>query len=144
MMIWNDGLATRNLIIDKEHKELIEFLNIIDELTPNQKSLTYSLEIIRSLYRLTAQHFSHEELLMREFNYNNEQRHLGEYRVMLENFQNLINDFDRIGIGVIAAFFEQWLSGHLLREDMPLARFIQRNQKLAHDAPARPENRRKS
>ncbi len=126
---WTDTLATRNIIIDTEHQELIAFLNTIGAATPEQKRRAYGLEIIQGLYRLTADHFAHEELLMKEFRYGPIARHTEEHEAMLASFRGMIGEFDAFGAGIIAAFVEQWLAGHLFSEDMELARFIQRNQK---------------
>lgn len=101
----------------------------ITALTPERKRRACGREIIRGLYRLTADHFAHEELLMKEFGYDQAVAHTELHNAMLASFRDMIDDFDRYGADLIAAFVEQWIAGHLFQEDMPLARFIQRSQK---------------
>lgn len=129
MITWTDALATRNFVIDGEHRALLEFLNTIGAATPEQKRRAYGKEIIQGLYRLTAEHFAHEELLMKEFAYDQAPNHTEQHTAMLASFRGMIEEFDQFGAEVIAAFVEQWIAGHLFSEDMALARFIQQNQK---------------
>jgi hemerythrin-like metal-binding protein len=84
--------------------------------------------MVDSLYTLTADHFAHEERLMKEFHYPLADAHSGEHETMLVAFRRMIANFDNHGIDLIAAFVEHWIAGHLFSEDMQLAQFIQHHQ----------------
>ena len=129
MIVWTEALATHNLIIDAEHRELVEFLNTIAALTIEQRYRACGRRFAVDLYQLTANHFAHEELLMKEFSYDKTARHAEIHKTLLTDFRAMIENFEEFGADLIVSSVEQWISHHLFKEDMLLAQFIQHNQR---------------
>ena len=66
---------------------------------------------------------------MAEFHYDATDRHTAVHAAMLAQFRAMLEALDDLGVEVVAGFVEQWISGHLLGEDLALARHLQQNQR---------------
>jgi hemerythrin-like metal-binding protein len=119
-IIWNDTLSVGISKFDEEHKQLIGFINKLNQslsIGGAQKSME---DILTGLINYAAIHFSHEEELMTQYNFPGYAGHKAEH----DRFASQVSDFhDRYIAGrasfslELLTFLREWLTGHIMKID---------------------------
>ncbi len=124
MFQWSDAYLVNIPIIDQQHKKLFEIGDDIHKLIIESESLDTYNEIekmIEELIRYTQFHFSHEEYLLKEYNYENYDGHIKEH----EKFMDFLNAIDIEAIqehqekyvDELLNFVAQWIFKHMMHAD---------------------------
>jgi hemerythrin len=124
---WTDDLSVGDKNIDKDHQELFELVN---DLTKARMSHDYINAILERLKRYTIEHFSHEEVYMRKYNYPDLEAHLKEHAAFVEWLNTIRSMYARfpqspfiVGDSV-NSYLNRWWREHILEEDMKYGQFI--------------------
>lgn len=124
---WNDKWSLDLDIVDKQHKNLIEILNKM-----NNDSISYS-ETLDSFIDYAGRHFSDEEELMRIYNYQGYLEHKVEHRkftlALLEvSFKLIKIKKNEDAVNKIMDRFKEfcfaWFNIHFLERDKEFVDFI--------------------
>lgn len=118
---WKDEYLIGDTIIDNEHQRLFELANVVTHSSTNDELING----VMRLYRHIREHFSDEEKLMKEHDYPDYERHLGEHNQMLSL---LTSKSDAIREGKwnknqIAEFMTLWIS-HITTNDQPFRHYL--------------------
>ncbi len=125
-VVWSDEYSTGNREIDKQHKDLFNFLNKLNDCLDNEIYHGPQMESLMGfLTAYTKSHFIYEEMCMRTricpIKEKNEKAHtnfidyytnfMNEYRYTNEP-QKLLED--------LAVFLKKWLVDHICKIDVHL------------------------
>ncbi len=132
---WDEKMRINIGFMDQEHQELMvaieDTLANVDFMIPDEESIDKFINLEERM----KNHFSHEELLMREYGYPDLNQHISSHLkilLKLEKFKELFyttglnqNQLRRIEQNVNFLF-----KNHLLEEDRALERFVHSNPKV--------------
>ena len=125
---WDDKYSVKVPSIDRQHKELIDYINKLQtELaSPEPDSMMIEL-ILNGLIGYTNTHFKYEEMLFSMYRYPETEQHKEAHNRL---FQSVAKFKQRYEAGVpnvgeeLLAFLKIWLNHHILKEDMAYSRHM--------------------
>lgn len=127
IMKWDDSMSVKISSIDYQHKQLIGHINTFYEYISKGMAKEKMLELIKVLKEYTLFHFSHEERLMKQYNFDGYQAHKNEH----EEFVKKVLDFeDRYKNGKmlltveITRFLKDWVTNHIMGTDHKYSEFL--------------------
>ena len=117
---WNESLSVGVGKFDDEHKNLVNFINKLNNaLTVGSTKKTIE-EILTGLIKYTAIHFKHEEDYMVLYDYPDYEDHRKEHRELTSQVADF---FERYQSGKttfsleLMNFLRDWLTGHIQKVD---------------------------
>lgn len=121
---WEDSYATGISIIDKQHMQLVDTLNVLVDAIDSESRHGQIYDIILQLKDYAKYHFSTEEKLMQEYNYPAYDEHRMEHVTFVD--QITLFDLDTILatdglVWEVLHFLRQWLTTHILVVDKQFA-----------------------
>ncbi|MFC1236555.1 bacteriohemerythrin [Vibrio sp. F74] len=129
---WTKDLSVGDEAIDDDHKGLFK---LIDELSTANMSHSYINSILDRLKHYTEEHFSKEEVYMKQVNFPGLDEHLAQHRAFEEWLKTIRSMYARfpqspfiVGDSV-NSYLQRWLKEHILEEDMKYRDFIVSHKK---------------
>jgi hemerythrin-like metal-binding protein len=132
LLVWNDRFATGVQEIDEQHMILVHTLNEASVTLAENASIEQLELITRDLLGYALYHFETEELLMRQYGYDegaapDAALHLEQHRAFSSKVV-AVRDGLKTGTPIAPAdllgFLNQWLVNHILNTDKRLGAFI--------------------
>ncbi len=124
---WQDKWLTGDTRIDTDHKDMLLIINNIHDAVEMDGSRESVLVILKSLVKLTYEHFSFEECLMIVTEYPESVAHMDEHQ-NLHSIANILAYNIEISNQEIVLdtinFFEDWFIDHIENMDAELGRFL--------------------
>ncbi|HNR89429.1 MAG TPA: bacteriohemerythrin [Spirochaetota bacterium] len=124
---WSDNLSVGVQVFDEEHKNLVGFVNRLNNALTIGSAKKTMEEILSSLIRYTIIHFKHEEDYMALHGYPALEKHRAEH----EALKAQVADFhERFVAGKttfsleLMTFLRDWLTNHILGSDMAYRGFF--------------------
>ena len=125
---WDNSLSVGVEAIDNDHKDLIELINKLFEAINTQYSNEILEEAFASLNHYVKDHFTHEEALMKKYQYPNLEEH-----ILLH--QGFVNELPKMKEKLFSAgsyktalnvyqFLADWLINHIIKEDLKYTQYI--------------------
>jgi hemerythrin len=128
---WKDGYSTGIDIIDKQHKHLMEIGARIFELAETDDGYDYYDEIMKVVGELrdyTQYHFGFEEKLMEQYGYEHYEHQKFQHFFLMKKINKYdsqdIDEKQRDTVMELAAFISDWITNHILQEDMKYKEFF--------------------
>lgn len=122
-LIWDDSYSVDNDIIDNQHKALFGLVNKLYRALRKSQVENLIDEVYDELFDYIRIHFEYEEFYMREINYSGLDEHIRAHRIISQKTKDLYvemcesdKSFDKIL--ELYLFLQEWLSIHVLHEDM--------------------------
>lgn len=130
IMTWNSQFATGIDSIDKQHQQLVSYVNeLFDAMTAN-KGDAVTKKVLGDLVSYTVSHFAHEEQYFRKTRYPDAAAHTAEH----EALKRQVGDFAKkyaAGKATVNAelmnFLRNWLATHILQSDKRYAAHLKAN-----------------
>ncbi len=126
-IIWSEKLSVGVALFNKQHKRLIAMLN---KMVKNPKATTRSETVSEVLTEMTCyahEHFKSEEDLMIEYGYPQMEQHKSQHNKFKEKVAGLciatMDGFESVP-QVLLDYLQQWLTQHILHEDMQYKSFF--------------------
>lgn len=119
---WLPEYSIGNKVIDEQHRELFSLINDFFK-NDQQESVK---KIFNKLARYIAIHFKAEEDLLAEIDYPNIKAHIAKHKALTNKFEAIkqrLDEFNDAEHHKIAMFLYNWLSKHILQEDMDYKAF---------------------
>lgn len=117
---WHDRFSVGHAEIDAQHKKLFELVNLFDDVI--KMGLSEELgRIMDDLISATIEHFAFEEALMRKIGFPKTVDHVRMHGELLKQVQDMrakMKAGGYVGAKAIVRFLADWLTSHLMREDM--------------------------
>ena len=124
---WTEELSVGVAQFDEQHKRLINLINrLIRKQNSDELEETVS-EVLNELIQYTMEHFESEEILMEKYNYPELEAHKSQHHDLLEKVVGFCEARGINDTGVpdkLLAFLREWLSRHILEEDMAYKDFF--------------------
>ena len=128
-IVWSEKLSVGVKLFDEQHRMLIITLNkIIKDPMVTTKSKTVS-EILKDMTRYAQEHFKSEEKLMVKHGYPQIEQHKSQH----QEFRGKVTELGKAttyGIDVVPQvlleFLQQWLTQHIMHEDMEYKPFFEK------------------
>jgi len=128
MLEWSDDKMSLGIkLIDEQHKELLNIINMLANSIDNYSQREDILTIVNKLIDYSYYHFSMEEELFAQFNYKDVDAHKKEHlkftKIFSELKLKLTNDEyfkDKSAINIAEEIFEyitSWLIHHIINSD---------------------------
>jgi hemerythrin len=128
LIIWRDSFETGYTRVDSQHKYLVHLINELNKglgVKDKKKQMSY---FFHELYLYIINHFSMEEVLMREFDYPAYMDHKYEHAQFIIKIQNFREKYltgsANINVEVIN-FLKEWLLNHIMHTDKETFKAIQ-------------------
>lgn len=116
--------------IDNQHKEIVNLINELHDLSEKKKSIDHSLFVIREILSKSIHHFTTEESLMQKYNFINYYSHKIEHDRFIRKVREFVeNDEseDKLLIPDFLLFLRNWLTSHIESKDKNLGIFLSEN-----------------
>lgn len=132
---WRDEYSVGVAEIDTQHQRLLELLNKVNALDPDQPAPTVRtdevLKLLESFNEYAAYHFLNEEALMREHIEASEDtvRHIVAHRSywsIISTFRKRFQEGDEKVNGELVEYLNHWWISHILETDRQLGRELNR------------------
>lgn len=107
---------------DEEHRDLIDIINRLYEQVQSGRYQTSVIDALEALHASAADHFAHEEGMMRTHNYVAYEEHCADHRRLLAEVTEMIHqcqdgvDDDQ----ALAKWLYEWFCNHFKTHDAPL------------------------
>ena len=137
-ILWTEEMSVGHDEIDGDHRMLIDLINQLA--TADTSNDRASAEfVIDELIQYTVQHFAREEELLERLGYADLENHMGSHlaltRRVLALRERFVNGLSGRLSSDILDFLSNWLTNHILKDDMRYAPLI---RAAGYDAPLAP------
>ena len=119
-IIWDDQWNVGIKKIDKQHKNLVDLINKLNDQIEKGKSHDVLSNIILELINYIFKHFSYEENLIEKHHYPDR----AEHKIQHDKFVDKVNDFtvkfenkELLLSEQIAEYLQNWLINHIQKMD---------------------------
>jgi hemerythrin-like metal-binding protein len=120
---WTADLASGNLMIDNDHKHLIDLVNKLHHAMAEGAGNAVLGRVLDELVDYTVHHFAREEKLMRDIQFTDSERHKAEHEKLIEQVAALQSGF-KTGSAALSnkvyRFLTDWLNTHIKTCDKQL------------------------
>jgi hemerythrin len=133
---WSDECSVGIEEIDEQHMKLFILCNKLHQAIVNKAGTKACVFILNELVDYTVTHFSLEETMMRIGAYPGYQEHCAQHKALVDEVSALQQ---KIASGQVAISFEllhflrNWLSKHILREDMQYGVYFSEQGRLQQE-----------
>lgn len=113
--------------VDRQHQHMFEIINKIADRSGSSGDMELVRETIIEMVNYAREHFTDEEILMRQYGYPNLEAHKKEHNYFIDTTAELAVNFvdsRETSGGEIAEFLNIWLTNHILRTDMKYKELI--------------------
>jgi hemerythrin-like metal-binding protein len=125
---WHDRFIVGHAEIDAQHQKLFELVNLFDDVIKMGMSEELG-RILDDLISATTGHFAFEEALLREIGFPKTLDHARMHAELLKQVQDMrakMKAGGHVGAKAIVRFLADWLTSHLMREDMDYKPYLHR------------------
>nr|WP_320131719.1 bacteriohemerythrin [uncultured Holophaga sp.] len=114
-LIWEDRYRVGQARVDQEHERLAFLIAHLHETMIVRRDKAVSLQLFERLILETRRHFDTEAALMEEFAYPDQEAHLREHGLLLEEASRLAHQYQQGHISALAlpGFLKKWLLLHI-------------------------------
>jgi hemerythrin len=142
-MQWTQDMSVGLTELDDDHKVLIKVINDLAANADDAARRDVVRQCLLSLRRYAEFHFAREEKVMSACKYPGLESHKGEHRDFVKRIQEITAQFDEDPEGTIQTvneallgFLKDWLSHHILVEDMAYRPQVERSAEAKQAAKA--------
>lgn len=124
---WSPILEVGVKEIDSQHAKLVEILNELWDAFSQKQSKEVLGKVFNKLIAYTRTHFTHEESLMRKFDYQESPGHMQEHKILTDQVVDLQAKFHS-GESTVdketLQFLKEWLQHHIMNVDKNFGRYL--------------------
>lgn len=120
---WTDALAVGIDAIDRDHKVLVDQINMLSDAVESGANSTMTASVINVLIDYTVYHFDRERRMMEATGFPDADRHLKEHDLMVAKVKAMHQTFSHGSRDAedMFKFLKVWLTQHILKSDRALA-----------------------
>jgi voltage-gated potassium channel len=123
-IVWSDDLSVGVTAIDEEHRTLVLLANEFRQSLSAGRGREEIARVFDKLLDYTVRHFSHEEGLMRKYDYPGMELQVREHRNFTKQVMELNRDKKYVFPENVSDFLYSWLRHHIMDIDKELGRFL--------------------
>lgn len=117
---WRESYETGVEVMDNEHRELIEIINLLYQMQRDKKSYDELQDIYQRLLDYTQNHFQHEEKLMAESEYSGLEKQRQDHEEFVAKLKDMKEDLlsaKETAAPVVYKFLREWWLEHIVGMD---------------------------
>jgi len=130
---WNDSYSVGVVVLDDDHKRLINLINQLQTAALYHTSDQYEKECFDALIDYTKTHFQREEQLLEENGYPGLEAHKKQHQAMIDQVGNMVAEYQQnadVTIEKTISYLKKWLIKHINGTDKEYSGFLnERNVK---------------
>jgi len=130
---WNDSYSVGVVLIDNQHKRLINIINELSDAMGAGKGKDVLGKVLQELIQYVNTHFKTEEDYMVKYSYPEYEAHRYEHEKLTDEVKRFYEDFNagRALLTIqIMNFLRNWLMDHIVVKDKKFGKFL--NEKGMH------------
>ena len=120
LITWGPKLEIGIEIIDGQHKRLVNLINKLDEATKEGRAVETVGETLKGLIDYTHTHFTTEQELLKEHNYEDYKLHCREHRIFTDQIEIYRDRLDAGSLRIsddVMGYMRGWLLTHIGSSD---------------------------
>ena len=120
LITWGPKLEVGIGIIDSQHKRLVDLINKLDEATKEGRAAEAVGETLKGLIDYTHTHFTTEQELLKEHNYEDYKLHCREHRIFTDQIEIYRDRLDAGSLKIsndVMGYMRGWLLTHIGSSD---------------------------
>ncbi len=120
---WRDEFSVGNVVIDREHKNLIEQINGLYELLFHSTDSLKIESLLDDIHANISAHFAFEELLMSEAAFAEYEEHRKDHETLLDQINDMVFSFSEdpeTGRQLLKDKMSNWFANHFVTFDARL------------------------
>ena len=120
LITWGPKLEVGIEIIDSQHKRLVNLINKLDEATKEGRGAEVVAETLKGLIDYTHTHFTTEQELLKEHNYEDYKLHCREHRIFTDQIEIYRDRLDAGSLRIsddVMGYMRGWLLTHIGSSD---------------------------
>lgn len=125
---WTADLSIGIEVIDGEHQGLVSCLADLVAACEADADKDEQGRLLKALYKLTREHFVHEEDEMSKLDYPEAEQHKAIHGELISELDDIVEAFEESGSQGLSAetllFLEDWLTQHIVMEDRKIGKFV--------------------
>jgi hemerythrin len=132
IIVWDESLSVEVDEIDEDHRRLVDLFNILSHAVAEGEAADYIEAVLEELISCTIWHFRHEERLMLLHKYSDFAAHKTEHLELIDSVEELQLTFhqeNRLLTNENIDYLSDWLTGHILGQDMRLGFYLMKEMK---------------
>jgi hemerythrin len=125
--IWKEKYSVSNVIIDDQHKRLLDILFRLERLVNHRKGASELVRLLEEMSEYAQDHFRSEEDYMQRIGYPGLDRHRELHsRYGLQVLQFTVQHMEEAQENPreVLNFLTHWWTDHILKVDMDYAKFV--------------------
>ena len=118
---WDESLTTGIMLIDAQHKTLVNKVNQLHECLHHKNSCDNLPILLDELLEYTFYHFETEEELFERYEYKDKETHILEhnnFREYIKSFLEVKDENNILEASNILAYLKDWIEHHIKEVDM--------------------------
>jgi hemerythrin-like metal-binding protein len=131
LISWHDSFSVNNVVIDNQHKKLIDIINNFYEIVRSSSDKNEIARIFDELKSYTNYHFKAEESMLEKVNYVHLESHQLLHQGFIDKLLELETKYMQGKFTVnseMMGFLRNWLIEHIMTEDKRYMKFINVNE----------------
>lgn len=126
---WDKSLETGNIIIDSQHKDIIEAINNLLDACSKGKGRSEVENTLKFLQDYVVKHFNDEEKLQIKSNYPDYKAHREKHEAFKKVVNDITDEYNKDGASIqlvakVNYSVAGWLIAHIKSEDKRVAQHI--------------------
>ena len=126
---WTPLLGVGIVSLNQDHKGLIGAYNDLVEILVQDRGRQSFLSAFEPFLECAERHFAHEELVMRNINYEGYLSHKAAHDRLKSDARDFILNVESAymhsDLPIVARYFRYWLIHHIVVEDVKIAAFVE-------------------
>lgn len=143
---WDPALETGNEVVDAQHKGLFELANALERaLDDDTADEDMVADAVYGLCGYVVEHFHDEDALMVAYHYPGVGPHRALHEQLAAETLDLMSRFvngEELAPAQLAPLVCDWLTGHIMQQDMAVIEHVERIEAAAREAASRPVGQR--
>jgi hemerythrin len=127
LMVWDDSLSVGVAEVDRQHKTLIELLNVLHDGKNQGRGSDVLRDALAKLATYTVEHFAYEEKILGQYGYPELSEHHDSHEKLKARVVEFKTAFDegRSSLGIeLFMFLRSWLNGHIRGSDRAYGKYL--------------------
>jgi len=132
-IIWKKEFNTSIVIIDRQHRNLVDIINNLNEAHNQKQEKEILRETILKLVEYTKNHFGYEEKHMMQYSYLKLDEHKKQHAQFISKMVDILNTLKKQNYENLTAdileFLKNWTLNHILHDDKEYGNFYSKKTK---------------
>jgi hemerythrin-like metal-binding protein len=129
-LVWDENRYALGIpSLDSEHRSLMNLVNELSEAVAQDCDCEQARQKMEKILDFAADHFAHEEDLMRRHGFPGVQQHTADHEKLLREATNLMETLSPEHSNralLITAFFTDFTENHILHEDRAISQYLEK------------------